>query len=315
MGVFDVFTSDNADEARDKQITGINRGYGRAVEALGQGRDALTSNYTAGLAPFLQNYALSSGQAQQGTTALGNALGLNGADGNAAARSAFQNSPGYTAAVEAATENSLRNRARTGDLRSGATNIDLQNVAQNAQNQQWGNYIQNLIPFMSSGQQGSQAAASGIGSLYSGLGNQLASNFGSLAQLGWQKETGIGNADANAALAGNNASANFVGGLMNLAGLGSNTVGGSALSSMASMIFSDADVKEDIEPVGELYDGQPIYRYTYSGAPERTHIGLIAQNVERVRPDAVRKFGGVRAVDYRKATDFAAGLSDMMEAA
>jgi hypothetical protein len=35
----------------------------------------------------------------------------------------------------------------------------------------------------------------------------------------------------------------------------------------------------------------------------------MAQDVEQVRPDAVTEIGGVKAVDYGKATEFARGLS------
>lgn len=305
MGIFDIFNSDNADEARDKQVAGINAGYNRAADALGQGRTALTTNYTAGLLPFQQNYDLSYTNAKAGTGALSDALGINGAEGSARATASFQNSPGYTAAVEAGTENSLRNRSRTGDLRSGATNIDLQNVAQNAQNQQWQQYIQNLLPFTQMGQQGAQGAASGIGTLYSGLGNQLNANYGSLGQLGWQKETGIGNADANAALASNAASGNMVSALMNIAGLASSAFG-----------LSDERAKDDIELIGETFDGQPLYRFKYKGDPSgKMHIGPMAQEVETVMPEAVADIGGLKHVNYGKATDFAAGLAKMMEAA
>lgn len=315
IGIFDIFSSDNADEAKDKQIAGLNAGYNRASEALGQGRNALTTNYAAGLLPFQQNYELSYGNAKAGTGALGDALGINGPEGSTRATASFQNSPGYTAAVEAGTENSLRNRSRTGDLRSGATNIDLQNVAQNAQNQQWQQYISNLMPFTQMGQQGAQGAASGIGTLYSGLGNQLNANYGSLGQLGWQKETGIGNADANAALASNAASGNFVNALMSIAGLGANAAGGAG--GMASlMALSDERAKDDIEQIGETFDGQPLYRFTYKSDPSgKKHIGPMAQEVEKHTPDAVREFDGLKYVDYGKATDFAAGLAKMMEAA
>lgn len=294
MGLFDIFTTDNAEEAAAAQRAGIDRGYAKASDALGKGREALTTNFTAGLLPFQQNFA--TGQA--GQTAYADATGANGAEGLARAKASFQNSPGFQGALETGNENVLRNRARTGDLRSGATNIDLQNLGQNLQNQQWQQYTANLAPFLNT----SASAAGGIGQLSSGLGTALNANYGSLGELGYSSETGKGNADANAALAGNAASGNFVNALMNVAGLGAS-------------IFSDERVKEDIERVGALDDGQPIYRYTYVGAPERTHIGLIAQEVEDLHPDAVTEFGGIKAVDYGKATDFAAGLSRMLEAA
>ncbi len=74
------------------------------------------------------------------------------------------------------------------------------------------------------------------------------------------------------------------------------------LSFLAS--FSDARLKDNIEPVGKLYDGQPVYRYDMGGGP--TQIGLMAQNVERTNPDAVGLAGGYKTVDYGRATENAA---------
>lgn len=315
MGLFDIFNSGNADEAKDKQIAGLQKGYDQASGFLGQGRDALTTNYAAGLEPYQQNYDLYSNQSQQGVTALGNLLGLNGQSGYDQAVSQFQTSPGYEAAVSEGTENVLRNQARTGDLRSGKTNVDLQNVAQNLQNKEWNNYTTNLQSYANSGQQGAQGAASGIGSLYSGLGNQLNSSYGNQANLAYSTQTGMGNAEANAALASNAASGNFVNALMNIAGLGANAAG--QAGGMASlMALSDERAKDDIEQIGETFDGQPLYRFTYKDDPSgKKHIGPMAQEVETRTPDAVREFGGLKHVDYGKATDFAAGLAKMMEAA
>lgn len=69
--------------------------------------------------------------------------------------------------------------------------------------------------------------------------------------------------------------------------------------------FSDERLKEDIEPIGETYDGQKIIRFCYKG-DERKQIGLSAQKVEKKHPDAVGLAGGYRTVDYGKATDDAA---------
>jgi hypothetical protein len=65
---------------------------------------------------------------------------------------------------------------------------------------------------------------------------------------------------------------------------------------------SDARVKDDIEPIGMLYDETPVYSFRYKG-DDVPRIGLMAQDVEKRRPDAVREFGGVKAVDYGKATE------------
>ena len=76
-----------------------------------------------------------------------------------------------------------------------------------------------------------------------------------------------------------------------------------ALGSIASM--SDERVKENIEAVGTLNDGQTVYRYNFKGDP-KTQIGLLAQEVEERNPGAVSEVKGLKMVDYRDATEDAA---------
>jgi len=77
-----------------------------------------------------------------------------------------------------------------------------------------------------------------------------------------------------------------------------------ALTGIAGSLLSDAREKKDILCVGELWDGTPVYRFRYKADNSRTvQIGLLAQDVERIRPDAVRAAkDGVRYVDYDIAT-------------
>jgi hypothetical protein len=67
-------------------------------------------------------------------------------------------------------------------------------------------------------------------------------------------------------------------------------------------IPSDCRLKEDIEAVGTLFDGTPVYGYRYKGAPAY-HIGLLAQDVEKTTPGAVIEINGYKAVDYHAATE------------
>jgi hypothetical protein len=73
----------------------------------------------------------------------------------------------------------------------------------------------------------------------------------------------------------------------------------------AVAMFSDKRVKENIKPIGKLFDGQIVHSYNYKGDP-RTQIGLIAQEVEGHKPHAVGVAGGYKTVDYKKATSAAA---------
>ena len=69
--------------------------------------------------------------------------------------------------------------------------------------------------------------------------------------------------------------------------------------------FSDKRLKHDIRKIGKTYDGQTIYSYKMQDDP-RTHVGLIAQDVEKKHPAAVGLAAGYKIVDYGKATEDAA---------
>lgn len=78
---------------------------------------------------------------------------------------------------------------------------------------------------------------------------------------------------------------------------------GQGVGTLGSMfMFSDRRVKENIKEVGELDNGLPVYAYNYKG-DTTPQIGLMAQDVKKKRPDAVKSFGGILAVNYGKAVE------------
>lgn len=82
---------------------------------------------------------------------------------------------------------------------------------------------------------------------------------------------------------------------------------GSTLGNMtlSALPFSDERVKENIKEVGELDNGLSVYAYNYKGEPKnRTQIGVMAQEVEKKNPDAVKETSeGIKMVDYTKAVE------------
>tara|TARA_R110000824_G_scaffold81763_2_gene205344 strand:- start:4751 stop:6997 length:2247 start_codon:yes stop_codon:yes gene_type:complete len=68
-----------------------------------------------------------------------------------------------------------------------------------------------------------------------------------------------------------------------------------------AIIASDRRVKQNISKVGVLDNGLPVYSFQYIwGGPQQ--IGLMAQDVEKVNPDAVLETsGGIKMVNYSKA--------------
>ena len=141
----------------------------------------------------------------------------------------------------------------------------------------------------------SKSSGSGLGSLASTLGS-AASTASTLSSLG-SLLGGAGSATG--------AAAGAAGGAAGLAGLAS------SLGPLVA-IASDKRVKENIQRVGETYDGQNIYRFNYKGDPH-TQLGLIAQEVEKTgNADSVYNVNGIKMVDYNGATQDAAQKGKFM---
>lgn len=67
--------------------------------------------------------------------------------------------------------------------------------------------------------------------------------------------------------------------------------------------MSDERTKKDVKKRGEI-DGMGLYEFRYKGEPksQSKHVGLMAQEVKKKRPEAiVPTSGGLMAVDYGKA--------------
>ncbi len=91
------------------------------------------------------------------------------------------------------------------------------------------------------------------------------------------------NAQANQAAAANSG----------LFGLGSSALGG-------LFMLSDVRAKEDIRRVGQTDGGLPVYTFRYKGDTV-THMGVMAQDVEMVAPEAVAEgHDGLKRVDYAR---------------
>lgn len=200
MSLFDsLFTNSDSQDAANAKIAGLNAGYNQASGLYGQGRDALTTNYAAGLKPYQTLFD----QAQGGINAYGDATGANGAAGYTNATNNFQTNPGYQFQLNQGLQAIDRGAASKGMLTSGNTLNAEQQYGTGLANQSYQQYVQNLQPYLGLG----QSAASGIGTLNANLGNSLNSSYGNQGNLAYNTQAGIGNAQAAADLA-NGAAAN-----------------------------------------------------------------------------------------------------------
>ena len=213
-----------------------------------------------------------------------------------AQRQFIENNPFFDALAQRSTDTLLANQAAKGKVGSGGTAEALQNslvllgsdlLNQNIQQRQ------NLLTL------GQNAAA---GQATSAL--QTGANIGNLM-------TGIGNVQAAGIVGARNAINQGRGGLIDFAtGLfgqktnfsGRNTGGGGAggganaqtAASLATALC-DERAKENIEQVGIATNGLPLYRFNYKGDNVK-HINFMAQDVEKVYPDAVIEKNGFKYI-------------------
>ena len=107
------------------------------------------------------------------------------------------------------------------------------------------------------------------------------------------------NAQLAASNAQNAASSGFTGGLMSLGG----ALGSAAIMNPA-IFASDIRLKENIKAVGYLPNGLPVYEYEFKPeykhiGGEGKHIGVMAQEVEQIMPEAVVEHpDGYKMVNY-----------------
>lgn len=84
----------------------------------------------------------------------------------------------------------------------------------------------------------------------------------------------------------------WAGGIMNMAQAG------------AGFMLSDARIKENLRPVGQLFNGLTVWAFNFPGE-EITRIGLVAQEVRELIPQAVQEGAeGLLSVDYGLASQF-----------
>ncbi|HOZ32805.1 MAG TPA: tail fiber domain-containing protein [Tabrizicola sp.] len=100
----------------------------------------------------------------------------------------------------------------------------------------------------------------------------------------------------NASIIGNSDNAKMAAWQANQAAMGSMLGGLGGLFTL-----SDERAKTDTDKIGETDDGMGIYSYRYKGQPQK-QIGLMAQEVQKKKPQAVRKgVDGLLRVNYEKA--------------
>jgi hypothetical protein len=184
--------------ANAQQLLGTGNGSnGNALSALGsaygQSTGALNGQYgqTQGYLGGIQDlYGGLTQSGQQATDARSDALGLNGADGNARASQAFQGSLGYNAGLSTGLDSVLRSASARGNLAGGNTSQDLYNYASDRQNQNAQSYINNLSTAGQNYATGVAGQASGLG-LQGAASQSLGTGLASLGQTFGQNNASV----------------------------------------------------------------------------------------------------------------------------
>jgi hypothetical protein len=234
MGLFDLFSNDSAEKARDLANAGAQKGYGDLSSLYGQGRDALTSNFgQAGdlYKTFFTSYA-------PGAGAYGDAVGANGTDGYARAKTNFQTNPGYQFQFDQGLQALNRTHAAAGNLNSGNADTDAMKFGTGSADQSYGKYVSGLLPYLT----GQGAATAGAAGVATGLGTGLNSSFQGQGGAANTTDTSIGNNNAGAELNNYKVGANMWNGLLGganfLAGGAGGQGGAGGLVKNATSLFS-----------------------------------------------------------------------------
>jgi hypothetical protein len=134
-------------------------------------------------------------------------------------------------------------------------------------------------------QVGNQMMGLGLDAI--GAGKPQLFDVGSALNLGAAQRQNIVNANA----ANAQARASYSSGLFQ-------GIGGVA-QGIGSAVASDRRVKTNIKVVGKTDSGLPVYTYQYKGQ-NVTQMGVMAQDVEMVNPEAVVEINGIKHVDYNR---------------
>lgn len=219
------FGTDAQEKAAQAQQDAARAAYAQYSGLAEQGRNALTSNFQAGLAPVMGNVAATQAGQDQLLRALG--IPVPGETQPTDMTALLRATPGYQFTRDQGLEAVLRNAAKSGSLASGGTNIDLLNYGTGLADQTYQNYVKNLSQFP-------QAAGTAAGQAltgYGNLGSGLASSFQNQGNAAYGMNTAIGNAQASADLAPLTAGSN----IWNLGlGLGKLAMGGLGMGGGAS---------------------------------------------------------------------------------
>lgn len=286
-----IMQSRAASSAAGAQTAAAEAGIEEQRRQFDAVREILKPYVTAGTEALtgLQPYAAAGAPALEQQQAL---LGLRGPEAQQAAISGIERGAGFQAQVRMGEEALLQRASATGGLRGGNIQAALAQfrpqMLQQEIDKQYGRLggltalgqttSQNLAQF-------GQASAAGTATAGMRTGADIAGLLGQQGAARAGAELAQGQAFANVL----NLPAQFLG-MQYGAKVGTPGFGN---------IFSDQRLKRNITKIGTRPDGLGVYEFEYIWGGGR-QIGLMAQEVQGVYPDAVGEAGGYLTVNYSK---------------
>lgn len=225
MGLFDLFSNDDAEQAAAQRNAGLTQGYQQLSDLYGQGNAAINTGY--GTASNLYNNLASSTGA--GATAYGNASGANGAAGLQTAMNDFHNSGqygNYGFTLGQGLQALDRTHAAAGNLNSGNADADTLNYATGLANNTYNSYVSGLSPYLSA----NSNAVAGQANAATGQATALNANDVAQGNAANSTQTGIGASNAAATMNNYNVGQNILGAIGQGIGLFTGSGGGGLFS-------------------------------------------------------------------------------------
>ena len=239
MSLGDLFSDSNEKQAANTVDKGYKKGYKQATKQLNRGFKGLKADYAKAMDSIATGADTSLGYYdgfQPGIDAASglysDAIGVNGAEGNARAEGAFTVSPGYEFQVNQGLDAIDRRAASRGMLASGNNQIDTLGYAGGLAKQEYGSWLDRLA-----GQQGigvgiagakaglttgaatqNAAVRTGLGDVKMGLGERK-------ADLGYATRLGRAGVEADYLAGKDGTGANIVGAVTGGASLGAKLLG------------------------------------------------------------------------------------------
>lgn len=201
MGLFDIFTGDSAKKAAAENQARLSS---LKKEGMGYFDTGLTGSMSS-LDKAAATYQPLADKYGAGSNLYLDSLGVNGAEGNQRAVSAFQTAPGYDFAMNQGLDALDRRAASRGMLASGNTNLDTLNYATGLANQQYGNWQNQLAGMVNP----EMAAASGMAGIETGRAGLHDTDALRRVGLASGVTSGLNNQATQAANAGMAASGNL----------------------------------------------------------------------------------------------------------